>query len=187
MMTSIRMLFVMTLLTGLAYPLVTTALAQLLFPWQANGSRLVREGRVTGSVWLGQHFDQPAYFWPRPSATGPFPYNALASSGSNYGPLNEDAKKLLAARRAALQAADPGNQRPIPLDLLTASASGLDPHISPAAAAYQAPRIARVRALPLAEIERLIARHTLPRQFGVLGEPVVNVLLLNHDLDRRGR
>ena len=185
-MIAIRMLLAMTLLTGLLYPLATTALARLLFPRQAGGSLVMHDGRVTGSELIGRQFDQPRHFWPRLSATGPFPYNAASSSGSNYGPLNPDLKKAMDARRAALSEADPGNRLPAPVDLLTASASGLDPHISPEAAAYQATRVARVRGLPLAEVQRLIALHTTPRKFGALGEPVVNVLLLNRALDGSG-
>lgn len=184
-MIAIRMVLVMTVLTGLWYPLAMTALAQFLFPWQANGSRLESKQRVTGSAWIGQQFDDPRHFWARLSATSPFPYNAAASSGSNYGPLNADRKKAMEERRAALQRADPENRLPVPVDLLTASGSGLDPHISPAAAAYQAPRVARMRSLPLSAVEQMIARHTKPRQFGVLGEPTVNVLLLNRELDGR--
>lgn len=184
-MIAARMLLAMTVLTGVVYPLAITGLARLFFHWQADGSRLEDNGRVTGSAWIGQQFDNPRDFWPRLSATSPFPYNATSSSGSNYGPLNASRRKAMEARQAALQSADPGNRSPVPIDLLTASGSGLDPHISPEAAAYQAPRIARLRGLPLAEVRRLIARHTEPRQFGVLGEPVVNVLLLNRELDRR--
>jgi potassium-transporting ATPase KdpC subunit len=184
MLQAVRMILALTLLTGFIYPLAMTGVAQLIYPKQANGSLIVRGGRVTGSELIGQTFDSPRYFWPRPSSTSQFPYNAAASGGSNYGPLNTDLKRAVEARRAALVAADPGNSRPVPIDLLTTSGSGLDPHISPEAAAYQATRIARLRGLALAQVNTLIARHTEPRQCGVLGEPVVNVLLLNRDLDR---
>lgn len=183
-MTSLRMLLVLTALCGFAYPLALTGVAQLLFPKQANGSLVVHDGRVVGSELIGQQFDNPRYFWPRPSATPSFPYNSAASSGSNYGPLNPDRRKGMNARRDSLRAVDPDQTAPVPIDLLTASASGLDPHISPAAAAYQAGRVARLRALPRQRVDQLIRRHTTLRQFGILGEPVVNVLLLNQDLDR---
>lgn len=183
-LVAIRMILVLSLLTGVFYPLGMTGLAQVLFPRQANGSRIIDGGRVMGSDWIGQQFDDPNYFWSRLSATGPFPYNAASSSGSNYGPLNPDLRKAMEARRAALLAADPGNSLPVPIDLLTASGSGLDPHISPEAAAYQARRVARLRGLTAARLQEMIARHTRPRQLGFLGEPVVNVVLLNRELDR---
>ena len=183
MRTALLALVALTLLTGVIYPLAMTALAGVLFPYQAGGSLLIEDGRVIGSERIGQAFADPKYFWPRPSATAPFPYNAAASSGSNYGPLNEELKKAMEARRQALRATDPGNDQPIPTDLLTASASGLDPHISPEAARYQAGRVARVRGLPPALVARLVAEHTEPRQLGFLCEPVVNVLRLNRALD----
>ena len=183
-MIAIRMMLVLTVLTGLLYPLLMTGLAQVLFPRQAHGSRIVRDGRVVGSELMGQQFDDPRYFWSRPSATAPFPYNTLASSGSNYGPLNPNRQKAMAARRDALRAADEGSSAPIPIDLLTASASGLDPHISPESAAYQVSRVARLRGVDPTRIEELVRRHTASRQFGVFGEPAVNVFLLNQDLDR---
>lgn len=186
-MIALRVLLMMTALTGLLYPLAITAVAQLVFPTRANGSRVVKDGKVTGSRWIGQHFDKPGDFWGRPSATGPSPYNAASSSGSNLGPSNPDLTQAIAKRRQTLREADPGNERPIPIDLLTASASGLDPHISPEAAYYQASRVARIRSIPLAEMERLIARHTEPRQLGILGEPVVNVSLLNEALNAARR
>lgn len=183
-MTAIRMLLVMTVLCGLIYPLAITGVAQVLFPHQAHGSLIVRDGRVLGSELIGQHFEDPRYFWGRPSATPLFPYNALASAGSNLGPNNPARKQAIEERRKALRALDPTNTAEIPLDLLTASASGLDPNISPEAAAYQVSRVARVRGLDREKVEALVRRHTTPRQFGFLGEPVVNVLLLNRDLDR---
>lgn len=173
----------LTLITGLLYPLAVTGLAQLFFPFQANGSLVIREGRPVGSSLIGQPFDDPAFFWGRPSATAPFPYNAAASGGSNLGPTNPALIRAVQARVAALQAADPGNRAPVPVDLVTASASGLDPHISPAAAVYQVPRIARLRGMEEAALRQLVARHTEGRQWDVLGEPRVNVLLLNLDLD----
>lgn len=182
-MTVVRMFLVLTALCGFIYPLAMTGVAQLLFPAQAGGSRIVRDGQVAGSELIGQQFDDPRYFWSRPSATSPFPYNAAASSGSNYGPLNPTRQKMMGVRRAALEAVDPGNTAPVPIDLLTASASGLDPHISPEAAAYQAGRVSRLRGLSRNRIEELIRRHTEQRQFGLLGEPRVNVLALNSELD----
>lgn len=178
-----RMLFVLTLLTGVIYPAAVTAIAQLAFPHEANGSLIVRDGIAVGSRLIGQPFDDPRYFWSRPSATGRTPYNAAASSGSNLGPLNADLAAAVKARVEALRAADPGNTAPVPVDLVTASASGLDPHISPAAAAYQVPRVARVRGLPVEAVVRLVAEHTEGRTFGVLGEPRVKVLELNLALD----
>jgi len=180
---AIMILLSLTVLTGLLYPLTVTGLAQLLFPVQANGSLIVRDGKPVGSSLIGQPFTDPTYFWSRPSATSPFPYNAAASGGSNLGPTNPALIEAVKARVAALQAADPSNRAPIPVDLVTASASGLDPHISPAAADYQVPRVARLRGMDEADVRQLVARHTLGRQFGLLGEPRVNVLLLNLDLD----
>ncbi len=182
-------LLLLTLLTGLAYPLLVTGLAQVLFPQQANGSLIVQDGRVVGSALIGQAFDDPQYFWGRLSATGTFAYNAFnaenltASSGSNYGPLNPALLALVQGRIDALKAADPNNILPIPVDLVTASASGLDPHISPAAAAYQLDRVARARGLEVAVVKQLIEQHTQGRDFGLLGEPRVNVLELNLALD----
>ncbi len=176
-------LLLMTLITGFAYPLAITGLAQLLFPRLANGSVIVRNGVKVGSVWIGEPFSDPKYFWGRLSATSP-PYNAGASSGSNLGPLNPALLEAARSRIAALRAADPGSSaRPVPVDLVTASGSGLDPHISPAAAEYQAPRVARARGLSLETVHRLIAKHTMPPWLGVIGEPVVNVLELNLDLE----
>jgi potassium-transporting ATPase KdpC subunit len=177
------MLALLTVLTGLAYPLGFTALAQLLFPAQANGSLIMDRGRAVGSVLIGQPFDDPRYFWGRLSATAPSPDNAAASSGSNQGPLSDVLLDAATKRRDALRAADPTNTAPVPVDLVTASASGLDPHISPAAARYQAARVAGARGVPLATIHALIDRHTEGRQLGLLGEPRINVLALNRALD----
>jgi len=176
-------------LTGLAYPLLITLAAQGLFPHQANGSVLERGGKLIGSELIGQYFDDPKYFWSRPSATDPAPYTSFnkdplsGSSGSNLGPTNEKHLKALQDRIEAMRKAHPEQEGPVPVDLVTASASGLDPHISPAAAEYQARRVARTRNMSLAEIHRLIGTHTEKRILGVLGEPRVNVLLLNLALD----
>ena len=176
------MLGLLTLITGLLYPLAVTALAQVIFPRQANGSLILRDGQPAGSTLIGQPFDDPQYFWGRLSATEP-PYNAAASSGSNLGPTSAALIEKAQGRIAALQAADSGNTAPIPVDLVTASGSGLDPHVSPAAAYYQVPRVARARGLAPAVVNRLVAQYTENRQFGLLGEPRVNVLLLNLALD----
>lgn len=176
-------LLILTLLTGGIYPLAVTALAQALFPWQANGSLLLQRNDVRGSALIGQFFDQPQYFWSRPSATLPMPYNAAASSGSNYGPLAAPLADAVRARVQALRAADPTNRAPIPVDLVTASGSGLDPHISPAAAEYQVARVARARGLDSAAVRRLVRRYTEGPTFGILGEARVNVVLLNLALD----
>jgi len=180
---ALTMLAIWTVLTGVVYPLAVTGLAQLLFPHQANGSLVVRNGKVIGSELIGQYFDQPKYFWSRPSATSPFPYNAAASSGSNLGPTNPVLIEAVNWRVAALRAADPGNDNPIPVDLVTASGSGLDPHISLAAAAFQVRRVARARGLEEGAVERLVMQHTEGRQFALLGESRVNVLKLNLALD----
>jgi K+-transporting ATPase ATPase C chain len=177
------MLLLLTVLTGLIYPLTVTGLAQVFFPDRANGSLIVREGKVVGSKLIGQYFDKPEYFRGRPSATAPFPYNAAASAGSNLGPTNPALIEAVKARVAALRAADPDNAMPIPVDLVTASGSGLDPHISPAAALYQVKRVARARSLDEIIVQTLIAEHTEERQFGLLGERKVNVLQLNLALD----
>src|SRR5262245_16459568 len=175
-------LLLLTLLTGIAYPLATTGIAQLLFPAQANGSLIVDQGRVVGSALIGQPFDDPRYFWARPSATAPMADNGAASSGSNLGPLNDALLDVVKSRRDALRAADPTNHAPVPVDLVTASGSGLDPNISPAAADYQAPRVARARGLSLPEVRALVERYTACRQFGILGEPRVSDLDLKRAL-----
>ena len=180
---AIMMLLILTVLTGVAYPLAITGTAQLLFSHQANGSLIVRDGKVIGSELIGQYFDQPKYFWGRPSATAPFPYNAAASSGSNLGPTNPALIEAVHGRVAALRAADPGNENPVPVDLVTASGSGLDPHISPAAAEYQVTRVARARGFDEAKLRALVVEQTEERQFAILGERRVNVLKLNLALD----
>lgn len=176
---ALTMLVLLTVLTGLIYPLAVTGLAQVFFSDQANGNLIVREGNAVGSKLIGQYFDKPEYFWGRPSATAPFPYNAAASGGSNLGPTNPALIEAVKARVAALRAADPGNDLSVPVDLVTASGSGLDPHISPAAALYQAKRVARARGLDEAIVQTLIVTHTEERQFKLLGERRVNVLELN--------
>ena len=184
---ALLMLVLLTVLTGGIYPLLVTGIVQLVFPHQANGSLIEQDGKVVGSELIGQTFSDPKYFWGRPSATGPVPYNAAASSGSNLGPLNPALEDAVKARIDALKASDPANTAPIPVDLVTASGSGLDPHISPAAARWQAPRIARIRSLSEAEVSKLIEANTEGRQLGLLGEPRVNVLNLNLALDRLGK
>jgi K+-transporting ATPase ATPase C chain len=183
------MLLVLTVITGLIYPLVVTGIAQVVFPHQANGSLIVIDGKAYGSELIGQQFDDPKYFWGRLSATSTFPYNAFnadnltGSSGSNYGPLNPALMEMVQARVDALKAADPGNTAPIPVDLVTASGSGLDPHISVAAALYQVHRVAQARGLSDEAVKTLVNQYTKGRQFGFLGEPVVKVLELNLALD----
>jgi len=175
---------VMTVFFGLAYPYAITGLAQLLFPKQANGSLIYnKDGKPVGSSLIGQPFDDPKYFWSRLSATSPFPYNAASSSGSNLGPTNAALFKAIQDRIDALHKADPDNKEPIPVDLVTASASGLDPHISPAAAQYQIKRVAKIRGVPEAQLQELIQKHTQGRFLGLIGEPAVNVLELNLELD----
>lgn len=176
-------LILFTVITGVVYPLVVTGIAQVLFPFQANGSLIVHDGKVMGSTLIGQPFDDPKYFWGRPSATTPFGYNAGASSGSNLSPTNPDLVKAVQGRVEALRAADPGNTAPVPVDLVTASGSGLDPHISPAAALYQVSRVARERKFSRETVLTLVERHTEGRFWGLLGEPRVNVLALNLALD----
>lgn len=183
--TSFLMVLLLTVLTGLIYPLLMTVVAGALFPDQASGSLRLEGGRVIGSRLLGEQFDDPKYFWSRPSATSPSPYNPASSSGSNYGPLSPELRKAVSARRELLRKADPGNVADIPIDLLTSSGSGLDPHISPAAADYQATRVARVRGLDIARVRALIVANTAGRQWGFLGEPVVNVVTLNRALDAK--
>lgn len=174
---------VLTLITGVLYPLAMTVVAQVVFPRQANGSLLTVGGQVVGSTLIGQPFDDPRYFWGRLSATSPFPYNAAASAGSNLGPTNAALLDQVQARTRALRAADAGATALIPVDLVTSSASGLDPQISPAAAEYQVPRVARARGLTETELRQLVARFTQGRELGLLGEPRVNVLELNLALD----
>lgn len=181
--TAVMMLLVMTLLTGLAYPLLVTGIAQVAFPNAANGSLILRDGQALGSQLIGQPFSDPKYFWSRPSATGPYPYNAGASTGSNLAIGNPGQLDAVKARVEAMRTADPDNAAPVPIDLVTASGSGLDPHISPAAARYQAARVARARGVPLERVEQRIAAAIEPRQLGILGEARVNVLKLNLALD----
>jgi K+-transporting ATPase ATPase C chain len=183
---AVTSLALFTLLTGVIYPVLVTGVAQVLFPAQARGSLIVRGDRVLGSRLIGQPFDDPKYFWGRLSATAPAPYNGGASSGSNLGPLSDALLDAVRARIDALKAADPANTLPIPVDLVTASGSGLDPHISPEAARYQVARVARVRGLSEASVAALVARHTRGRQLGFLGDPTVEVLPLNLDLDQLG-
>ncbi len=178
-------LLLLTVVTGVAYPLLVTGIAQMVFPSQANGSLIVKDGKVVGSALIGQPFDDPKYFWGRPSGTSPFPNNAAASSGSNLSPTNPALISAVQGRVDALRAADPGNTAPVPVDLVTASGSGLDPHISPAAALYQVSRVARERKLPPEAVRALVDRHTEGRFLGLLGEPRVNVLALNLALDGR--
>ena len=173
----------LALVTGVAYPLLVTLIAQGVFPHRANGSVLVQNGKAVGSELIGQHFDDPRYFWGRPSATTPMPYNAGSSGGSNLGPTNPDQLDAVKKRIEAIRSAQPDETRSVPVDLVTASASGLDPHISPAAAEYQVTRVARARGLTVDEVRRLVAEHTEGRTLGLLGEPRVNVLRLNLALD----
>jgi K+-transporting ATPase ATPase C chain len=174
-----------TVVTGAVYPALVTVIAQLVFPHQANGSLIVKDGKVVGSALIGQPFDDPKYFWSRPSATSPFGYNAGASGASNLSPTNADLIKTVQGRVDALRAADAGDAAPVPVDLVTASGSGLDPHISPAAALYQVERVAKARNTSPADVRALVERHTQGRQLGFLGEPAVNVLALNLALDGR--
>ena len=183
--TALVAFLALTVVTGVLYPAVVTLLGRVAFASQISGSILERDGRVVGSRLLGQPFSAPGYFWSRPSATGPMPYNGAASSGSNLGPSNPTLAAGVTARIEALRAADPGNSRPVPVDLVTASGSGLDPHISIAGAEYQIERVARARGLDPAAVAGLVRDHTEERTFGVLGEPRINVLELNLALDRR--
>ena len=176
---AVTLFALVTVVTGIAYPLAVAGVAQVVYPAQANGSLLVRDGKVVGSGLIGQYFEDPRRFWGRPSATGPMPDNGVGSSGSNLGPLNPALQDAVKGRIAALRAAQPGQGGVVPADLVTASASGLDPHISVAAAMYQAHRVAVARGVPDAEVVALIARHTTGPQWGFLGEPVVNILEIN--------
>jgi K+-transporting ATPase, C subunit len=181
---AVTLFILLSIITGLIYPLLVTGISQALFPAQAAGSLIERDGKRVGSRLIGQTFTDPKYFWGRPSATGPYPNNAAASGGSNLGPSNPTLKEAVQARIEALRAVDLGNTAPVPVDLVTASASGLDPHISPAAAEYQVARVARARGLPPEAVRTVVARHTEDRQWGVFGEPRVKVLELNLALDR---
>jgi K+-transporting ATPase ATPase C chain len=181
---AIKLFVLLTIITGIAYPLLITGIGQWLMPKQVNGSLIEKDGKLIGSSLIGQNFTEPKYFWGRPSATTPYPNNATASSGSNLGPLNPALAEAVKTRVAALNSADPINKLPIPVDLVTASASGLDPEISPAAANYQINRVAKARELSNEALQKLISDNTEGRQWGVLGEPRVNVLLLNIALDK---
>ena len=180
---AVSLFVLLSVVTGLVYPALVTGVAQLAFPAAAHGSLIVKDGKPVGSALIGQNFTEPKYFWGRPSATSPQPYNAASSSGSNQGPLNPALADAVKGRVEALRAADPDNVRPVPIDLVTASASGLDPHISPAAADYQAERVARARKLDAARVHQLVARYTEGRELAVFGEPRVHVLKLNLALD----
>jgi K+-transporting ATPase ATPase C chain len=181
---AVTLFVLLTVVTGVVYPLAVTGVAKGLFPEQAAGSLVMRDGHAVGSSLIGQSFSDPSYFWGRPSATSPMPYNGANSGGSNLGPGNPALADAIKARVEALRAADRGNAAPVPVDLVTASASGLDPEVSVAAARYQVARIARLRGVAPAASDGLVTRHTVGRLFGLLGEPRVNVLALNLDLDR---
>jgi len=185
--SSLRMLAALTLLTGVAYPRATWGIAQLAFPAAANGSLVVASGKAIASSLIGQPFSDPRYFWSRPSATMPMPYNGAASSGSNQGPRNPALADAVRSRIEMLRAADPANGAAVPADLVTASASGLDPHISVAAAEFQLARVARARRLGVESVRAILEQNTEGRTFGLLGEPRVNVVLLNLALDRAQR
>jgi len=174
---AIRILVVLTVITGVAYPLLVTGIAQVAFRAQANGSLIIRDGKILGSRLIGQPFSDPKYFWGRPSATSPMPYNGAASSGSNQGPTNPALAEAVKERIAKFE------RTPVPADLVTASGSGVDPHISPAAADYQVQRVSKARNLPVERVRELVQQHTRGRQLGILGEPAVNVLGLNLALD----
>lgn len=180
---AILLLVVLTVATGILYPLLITGIAQIAMPRQANGSLIEHDGKAVGSELIGQPFSDPKHFWSRPSGTSPYPYNASSSSGTNQGPTNPALIDAVAARIKALKDADPENTLPVPVDLVTASASGLDPHLSPAAAEYQVARVAKARGLAAEKVRALVAEHTESRRFGILGEPNVNVLKLNLALD----
>jgi potassium-transporting ATPase KdpC subunit len=181
---AVLLLFLFTILTGLVYPAIVTGIAQLAMPGRASGSLIESGGKPIGSELIGQPFSDPKHFWSRPSATSPYPYNASSSSGSNLGPTNPALIDAVKGRIKALRDADPDNKAPVPVDLVTASGSGLDPHISPAAALYQVARVAKARGIPPARVRALVEQYTRPRQFGFLGEPTVNVLQLNLALDK---
>ncbi len=183
---ALSLFVLLSVLTGIVYPLAVTGISRVLFPDEAAGSLIMVRGEPVGSRLIGQNFTEPKYFWGRPSATSPQPYNGTASSGSNLGPLNPALVDAVKGRVATLKAVDPKNDAPIPLDLVTASGSGLDPHISPAAAVYQEDRIARVRSLNHDTVHALVEKYTEGRQWGIFGEPRVNVLELNLALDRLG-
>ena len=187
LLPALRMLVIMTALTGVLYPLIVTGIAKVTFPRAANGSLIVADGKTLGSDLIGQPFDDPKYFWSRPSATSPQPYNAMSSSGSNLGPRNPALADAVKDRIKALRDADPGNTAAVPVDLITASGSGLDPHISVAAAQYQLARVAKARGLTTDQVQRLVSENTEGRTFGVLGEPRVNALKLNIALDRTAK
>jgi potassium-transporting ATPase KdpC subunit len=180
---AVALFALLTVLTGGLYPLLVAGFAQLVFPSQANGSLIEHAGKAVGSSLIGQQFSDPKYFWPRPSATSPYPYNASSSGGSNLGPTNPALADAVGARIKALRDADPQNPAAVPVDLITASGSGLDPHISPAAAEFQVNRVAQVRRLDPQDVHNLVVQHTEDRQWLVLGEPRVNVLELNLALD----
>ena len=180
---ALTLFVVFSLITGLAYPLAVTGISQLAFPEAANGSLILRDGQAVGSDLIGQSFGDPKHFWSRPSATSPMPYNAANSAGSNRGPSHPALAESVRGRIEALRAADPGNEKPVPVDLVTASASGLDPHISRAAADYQVARVARVRGMPVERLRALVEQHTEQPLLGFIGEPRVNVLRLNLALD----
>ena len=176
---------ILSIVTGIVYPLVVTGIAQGIFPYRANGSVMEKNGKAVGSELIGQPFDDPRYFWSRPSATDKFGYNSTLSTGSNLGPTNPDQLKAVKERIETIRQAHPDQQGPVPIDLVTASASGLDPHISPAAAEYQITRVAKARGMSADALRRLVADHTEGRTLGVLGEPRVNVLQLNLALDEK--
>jgi len=182
---TVLMFAVLTALTGVVYPVLVTVVAQVMFPQRANGSLIERDGHVVGSALIGQQFDNPRYFWSRPSATSPV-YNAAASTGSNLGPTNPAQLQAVSDRTKALRAANPSQSGDVPIDLVTASGSGLDPHISLAAAEYQVERVAGARALGAEQVRELVKKHMQGRSLGVLGEPRVNVLALNLELDALG-
>ncbi len=184
---AVSLFVVLTVVTGVAYPLLVTGVANVAFPSQATGSLVVKDGKPVGSLLIGQSFSDPKYFWGRPSATGPMANNASGSSGSNQGPLNPALVDAVKGRVEALKAADPGNTASVPVDLVTTSASGLDPHISVAGANYQAARVARVRGIAPEAVRAMVERHTEGRLLGLLGEPRVNVLALNLELDEAAR